>query len=220
MGDLHGRADLLERFLATRETHFPAARIVFLGDMIDRGPDSAAVLARVRQEVAKGAVALAGNHEAMFLAFLDRPEQSRFWLKHGGFEMAASYGLDAGGLAPEELHARISGAMGDEMLAWLRALPLVWQSGNLVAVHAGLDPALPVAMQEAGVLQWGHRDFGRVPRRDGIWVAHGHTVTERAFARAGRIALDTGAYATGRLSFVAVDPALPESERLMIAVTP
>lgn len=220
IGDLHGCADLLRRFLALRQGHFPQARIIFLGDMIDRGPDSASVLALVREEVARGAVALAGNHEAMFLDFLDKADPGPGWLKHGGFEMIASYGIDPAGGDPSDLRDRLRAAMGAETEAWLRALPLYWQSGNLVATHAGMDPARPPSAQEAGVLQWGHRDFGRLLRPDGLWVAHGHNVVDKAFAQGGRIALDTGAYATGRLSFAVIDPALPEVERLTIAVTP
>ncbi|SED82978.1 serine/threonine protein phosphatase 1 [Rhodobacter sp. 24-YEA-8] len=218
LGDLHGRSDLLKRFLTLRAAHFPNARIIFLGDMIDRGPDSAGILSLVREEVAKGAVALSGNHEAMFLDFLDQPEKGLSWLKHGGVEMLASYGLEPD--RPDSLCDRIRATLGEDMIAWLRALPLSWQSGTLAAAHAGMDPQRPVTDQEPQVLQWGHRDFGRILRTDGIWVAHGHTVMDRAFAHAGRIALDTGAYATGRLSFAVIDPDLPETERLMIAVTP
>jgi len=220
VGDLHGCSDLLRRFLALRKVHFPQARIIFLGDMIDRGPDSAEVLRLVQEEVAQGAVALAGNHEAMFLSYLDQPGQGASWLKYGGFEMITSYGINPAGGDPQDLRDRLRAAMGAETEAWLRALPLYWQSGNLVAVHAGMDPALPPAGQEVTVLQWGHRDFGRRLRPDGLWVAHGHNVVDQAFAHAGRIALDTGAYATGRLSFAVIEPALPEVERLTIAVTP
>lgn len=223
VGDLHGRADLLDRLMRLHASHFPQARLVFLGDMIDRGPDSASVLARLRAEEEKGAICLAGNHEAMFLSFLDQPENGLSWLKHGGLEMVESYGLTLSGAAPEmlvELRDALRARMPEGLESWLRGLRSYWQSGNVVAVHAALDPDLPLHLQTPKVLQWGHKGFGREPRADGLWVAHGHVVVEQAFASKGRIALDTGAYATGKLSFAMIDPALPPEERLTLAITP
>lgn len=222
VGDLHGRADLLDRLLRLRDNRFPKARMVFLGDMVDRGPDSAGVLARLRDEAAKGAICLSGNHEAMLLSFLEDPEAARGWLTHGGYETLESYRLlEQGGGDAGELAARLRRALeGDGSLDWLHSLPLWWQSGNLVAVHAGMDPSLAPAEQSQRVLQWGHEEFGRRSRPDGLWVAHGHVIVEQAFSRRGRIALDTGAYATNRLSFALVDPDLPELDRLTLAITP
>lgn len=224
VGDLHGRADLLLRFLALRQHHFPQARLVILGDMIDRGEASADVLALLREETATGAVCLAGNHETMLLAFLDDPvTHGQRWLAHGGLETLASFGLrgiprDAAD--HRQVRDRLRVALGHETEAWLRGLPYLWRSGDLVAAHAALDPSRPAEAQRTEVLTWGHPDFDRMPRRDGLWVAHGHVVVERAFARGGRIALDTGAYATGRLSYALIDPALPEAERMTLGVTP
>ena len=86
------------------------------------------------------------------------------------------------------------------MLAWVRALPATWSSGNLTVLHAGADPVTPLTLQSANTFMWGHPDFDRVLRTDGIWVAHGHTVVEQANADGGKIAVDTGAYATGQLT--------------------
>ena len=224
IGDLHGRADLLQRFLRLRACHFPQARLVVLGDMIDRGEDSAGVLRLLRDEAGQGAVCLMGNHEAMLLAALDDPARhGAAWLSHGGLATLMSLGLRCLPRGPAEMADMadaLRAALGPDMLAWLRGLPLLWQSGTLVAAHAGLDPARPPRAQLAEVLLWGHRAFAAGRRRDGLWVAHGHVVVERAFGRAGRLALDTGAYATGRLSYALIDPALPAAERLVIGVTP
>lgn len=223
IGDLHGCADHLRRLLRLRAHQFPGARLVFLGDLIDRGPDSAGVLQLVREEVAKGAICIAGNHESMCLSFLEQPEKSLSWLKHGGLETVQSFGLDLTGGGPEQLRAlrdAFRAALSAEGEAFLRELPDFWQSGNLVAVHAALDPQLPLAEQSTKVLQWGHPDFTRLLREDGLWVAHGHVIVPQAYAEGGRIALDTGAYATGRLSFALIDPALPRHERLTLALTP
>ncbi|WP_233713148.1 metallophosphoesterase [Amaricoccus solimangrovi] len=224
LGDLHGRVDLLERFLTLRRRHFPEHRLISLGDAIDRGEDSADVLRLLRAESDQGAVCLMGNHEEMLIEFLDDPaDQGRRWLAHGGLATLASLGLR--GLpadAAERLATReaLRERLGAETEAWLRALPPLWRSGNLLAAHAGADPDLPPERQERRHLVWGHRDFHRHPRGDGICVAHGHVVVERAHMRAGRLALDTGAYATGRLSYALIDPAAAEGERLTFAIVP
>ena len=91
-------------------------------------------------------------------------------------------------------------AMGADMIAWLRDLPSMWKSGNVTVVHAGADPATPIARQGVKTLVWGHKNFDTKPRQDGVWVLHGHTIVDVATAQDGRIAVDTGAYATGRLT--------------------
>jgi len=219
VGDLHGCAGLLGRLLAWRRQHFPEHRLIVLGDMIDRGEESARVIELLGEESAAGAVCLKGNHEEMFLAFLDDPVQAgRRWLRHGGLSTLASFGWRG---IPSDSASRIRArdavrdALAPGMVDWLRDLPLVWQSGNLVAVHAGLDPGLPVEAQEASTLTWGHDAFERQPRSDGLYVAYGHTVVRRPHLQDGRLALDTGAYATGALSYALIDPGAPEPERIV-----
>src|SRR6056297_3043779 len=90
-------------------------------------------------------------------------------------------------------------------IAWLRARPLSWRSGNVWALHAGADPHQPLDSQGDEVLLWGHPAFRRSPRRDGQWVVHGHTIVEHPHTAEGRIAVDTGAYATGRLSAALIE---------------
>jgi serine/threonine protein phosphatase 1 len=97
-------------------------------------------------------------------------------------------------------------ALGDALETWLRNQPLIWQSGSLAVTHAGADPGLPISEQPADTLLWGHPDFFSKPRRDAIWVAHGHTIMERPLAGWGRISLDTGGYRTGRISMARVEP--------------
>ncbi len=95
--------------------------------------------------------------------------------------------------------------MGDDLGQWLRNLPLVWQEGDLAVIHAGADPRKPIAEQTERTCLWGHPDFMRLPRRDGLWIAHGHTIMPEAHEDAGRIAVDTGAWRTGRLSAAWLD---------------
>lgn len=220
VGDIHGRGDLLQGLLARHEGQFPDHLLVFLGDAIDRGPDSAQVLDLLQQHSRGGAVVLKGNHEAMLLSFMDNPgdEANARWLGHGGREFLASYGVSD----PKDANARVAAcaalreAMGDTAEDWLRARPCLWQSGNLIAAHAGMDARLSLQDQTEHSLLWSNPTLSRVPRDDGLWVAHGHVISDRAYVRDGRIALDTGAYASGILSYALVDPARAPSDRVIL----
>lgn len=213
IGDVHGRDDLLAELLARLEGELPAgARLVFLGDYVDRGAQSAAVLRRLRALDAEDRVTcLSGNHEAMMLDFLDDPATAGpRWLRNGGAETLASFGVgDApagpGAAAWDALRDGFRAAMGPGLERWLRARPLLWQSGNVAAVHAGADPGRPLAEQRDEALLWGHPDFATTPRTDGTWVVHGHTIVPRPLSDGGRIAVDTGAYATGTLTAALVE---------------
>lgn len=209
VGDLHGRLDLLERLLQ-RITAMPGAdraRIIFVGDLIDRGPDSAGVLKRVQgltQTGAPGAViCLMGNHERMMLDFLDdAPRHGARWVTNGGAETLAAFGISPW-QAGLDLAARadtLRRALPPGQEAWLRAMPLIWQAPGLAVVHAGADPDRALDAQSEQTLLWGHPAFLRRARSDGIWVAHGHTIVAKPHTHAGRIAIDTGAWRTGRLS--------------------
>ncbi|MCR8724690.1 metallophosphoesterase [Frigidibacter sp. ROC022] len=210
IGDVHGCAALLDRLLERLAEEAPAARKIFVGDLIDRGDDSAGTLARLRE--LPDAVCLQGNHEEICFDFLHAPEdQGPRWLKVGGLQTLASFGI--GGLSISSRGAALSkarddlvAAMGEATLDWLRGLPSSWQSGNVLVTHAGADPAVPPGAQADAVLHWGHRDFGRVPRQDGVWVVHGHVIVDEVRIRDGRISVDTGAYAHGRLSAVVLAP--------------
>ena len=211
IGDVHGCDGLLERLLDRIDAEAPDHRIVVVGDMVDRGDDSRGVLRRLiaRRE----ATCLMGNHELMLLDFLDRPETGGRWLRHGGLQTLASYGLGAGlsEHSPPGLLARARDAladrMGTETIDWLRARPGFVQSGTVAVVHAGADPRKPLSAQSQKTLAWGAPGFGQVARADGLWIAHGHVVVDAPTAEAGRIAVDTGAYATGRLTVALIDGA-------------
>lgn len=208
VGDIHGSAALLDALLARIDDTAPA-RLVFVGDYVDRGEDSAGVLDRLhalaRSDSAR-AVFLKGNHEDMMLRFLDDPgTQAASWLRNGGLQTLASFGIGGLGANPGEASAikardALARALGPEMLSWLRGLPLSFVSGNVAVVHAAANPDKPIEAQSEQALLWGHPAFARTPRGDGVWVVHGHTIVDAVTADAGRIGVDTGAYATGRLS--------------------
>ncbi|MBP1804846.1 metallophosphoesterase [Rubellimicrobium aerolatum] len=209
IGDVHGRDDLLARLFDRLDRDHPGRPVILVGDLIDRGEDSAGVIARLRQR--PEITVLLGNHEAMLLAFLDDEERKPGrWLRHGGLQMLASYGIGgitpttAGPAALARARDALRAAMGEAALAWLRDRPLLWRSGNVVVTHAGADPALPPEDQ-SDELVWGHPRYDR-PRGDGLWIVHGHKVVPEPQVAPGRIAIDTGAYATGRLTAALVDP--------------
>ncbi|SDJ05096.1 metallophosphoesterase family protein [Salipiger marinus] len=206
IGDIHGSLPALEALLSKIESLPQVPPVICLGDYMDRGEQSAQALTRLwalAKEFGEDFVCLKGNHEQMCLDFLENPEEGgEFWLRHGGLQTLASYGIGhrPGQASHRVLRDKLADAMGPDLLDWLAGLPLSWQSGNVVVVHAGLDPALPLAAQRPSVLMWGHPEFEKTPRRDGLWVVHGHTIVPEPQVVAGRIATDTGAYATGRLS--------------------
>jgi serine/threonine protein phosphatase 1 len=207
IGDIHGRADLLERLEQIILNEAPGLPAVFVGDYIDRGENSARVIELLMSSSQTGdqpVFCLKGNHEEMCLRFLDEPlTYGERWLKYGGLQTLASYGVRPAGSDPTALkRARddLALAMGDAAIDWLRSRPTMWRSGNVCVTHAGADPSRPLESQSERALLWGHKDFAEKPRADGQWVVYGHVITDRPSATRGRIAVDTGAYATGRLT--------------------
>lgn len=225
VGDLHGCADLLEELL----THFPLSHdmpLIFLGDYIDRGENSADVL-RILQALCDSfpeTVCLKGNHEDMLLNFLIDPAKAGpRWLRSGGLQTLQSYGLspEVDIFTPREwlaLRDEFAAALGEQTLYWLRNLPTMWRSGNLALSHAGANPAVPLSMQRERDLVWGHRDFLLRARSDDMWILFGHLIVSEPTVSAGRIAIDTGAFATGRLTLARVVPGAVSFETIESAV--
>ncbi|QFU10095.1 Bis(5'-nucleosyl)-tetraphosphatase PrpE [asymmetrical] [Rhodobacteraceae bacterium THAF1] len=220
IGDLHGCSaklnDMLDRVAAELLARdIEDADLVTLGDYVDRGEDSRAVIQTLMafQETYPGLLTpLMGNHEKMLLDFLDRPEErgGRF-LRHGGLQTLASFGV--GGVIerarPEVLAAaseKLRQEMADGMEDWLRNLPLWKQSGDVICVHAAMDPVAPPELQESRPMLWGHPFFYKAPRPDGLWVVHGHDVVEEPRVHERRVSCDTGAYFSGRLTAAMIVP--------------
>ena len=202
IGDVHG-CDALLGALLDRIARDLDCQVVCVGDIVDRGEESAAAIDRLmaRPEI----LCLKGNHEAMLLSFLDEPERNaERWLRYGGLQTLASFGVGgpnpAAGRDMQRVRDDLARAMGDARIDWLRDRPLTWASGNLLVTHAGADPARAPDDQRSRDLLWGPPAFMTETRTDGTWVAFGHVIQDAPFAAEGRIAVDTGAFATGILT--------------------
>lgn len=213
IGDIHGSLRQVETLLdLINRMDARPDRVVFVGDYIDRGDDSAGVLRLLQAlDSEKEYTCLMGNHEQMMVDFLSNPaKHGSFWLNNGGLQTLASFGVSPIPLqSPEEawlrLSEELSAALGPTLELWLRSLPQYWQCGNVAVVHAGADPALPLEDQSRSHLLWGHPDFTKRPREDGLWIVHGHTIVDTVQVSDGRFSIDTGCYATGRLSAVILE---------------
>jgi serine/threonine protein phosphatase 1 len=218
VGDIHGRADLLDRLhhaiLADAAARAAAERrIVYLGDYIDRGEDSAGVIERLVERPLAGfrAVHLCGNHEDLLLRFLTDESVAPHWLHNGGDTTLASYGL-----APDRdwtrLQRNLRRALPRRHLAFLEALALSHAAGDYLFVHAGIRPGLPLDRQRREDLLWIRGEFLDSTAPHGRIVVHGHSIAHEVEFRANRIGIDTGAYMTGRLTCLALEG----SERRLI----
>lgn len=205
IGDIHGRADLFANLIERLDGSLPT---IIVGDFIDRGDNSREILEFLSREA--NFTCLMGNHEFMLLNFLSNPRKTgRQWLRHGGLQTLASFGVDgvsetSESEALETARDRLIARMGQDTIAWLVDLPLYYMSGNVAVVHAGADPDIPMDGQAPRHLLWGHPKFLRKSRVDGVTVVFGHFIMDRPSFTDGRIAVDTGAYASGRLTAVRI----------------
>lgn len=214
IGDIHGRLDLLEQLSAAidaDDTARPQARttVVFLGDLVDRGPDSAGVVRFVRDWCEHRSIRLlAGNHEEMFLESFDDLEVLRHFLKHGGRETVVSYGIDPDAYkvmkledVQDAMHRLVPQADRD----FLNSFEELIVVGDYVLVHAGLNPNFPVDAQNRQDMLWIRERFLRHSEPFSHVVVHGHTIFEDVEDTQHRIGIDTGAFRTGRLTALVLE---------------
>lgn len=225
VGDVHGCLDQLRRLDGEIDAHIAAhgrdAIIVYLGDYIDRGPQSAGVVQHLlgRRKGPVEAVMLAGNHEIMMLDFLANPKPGHSWLKFGGEDTLASYGINAkalfeGGqrLVAQKMKANIP----DDHLAFLRDCLACVTFPGIALAHAGLRPGVPLEQQGAQDMFWARYTENAFAEMQpfGLLV-HGHTPAPSPLVEYHRICVDTGAYATGRLTALCIDD---EGNRTFLSV--
>lgn len=214
IGDIHGRLDLLDRLLsrirrdaARSQAVAPVKPVaVFLGDYIDRGPASRAVLERLAGDPLPGFEThfLLGNHEAELLGFLRTASRGPGWARHGGAETLEAYGVTAPrGEDPvvwEAARAAFAAAFPAAHHQFLSGLGLYVTLGDYMFVHAGVRPGRPLAAQEKRDLIAIREPFLSAPNGLPYVVVHGHTPENRPVFTHDRLGLDTGAYVTGVLS--------------------
>lgn len=216
IGDVHGRLDLFEDMIAAIEAddtgrNAADTTIVLLGDLVDRGPDSAGVIDAARRWAERRNVRmLMGNHEEMFLRAIRQEAALRQFLRVGGKETVLSYGLDRGEyttMSLSEVHERLRTLIPAEDIAFMEQMEHVIAMGDYVFAHAGIDPAKPVAEQVPGDLHWIREPFLSHGERMDVCVVHGHTIREMVDIHAprqwpNRIGIDTGAFRTGKLTAI------------------
>jgi len=216
VGDIHGRADLLEAALDRiaaddRAGGEAQTTLVFLGDLVDRGPDSAGVVERLRRLADEGGDArfLLGNHEEVFLHALAGEAQAvRLFCRIGGRETLISYGMDAAEYERAdygEIAEALARLVPPEHRDFLAGFEQLVEVGDYVFAHAGVRPGVPLHGQRGEDLRWIREPFLRHRGALEKVVVHGHTIGEEAEFHPHRIGIDTGAYATGRLTVLALE---------------
>lgn len=217
IGDIHGRDDLLTLLLAKIEADNAArgpadTQIIFLGDLVDRGPGSAAVIetAMALKASGKNVRFLMGNHEEVFVNVCRKadPKVTRFFLRIGGEETVLSYPITRDeyiSLDMEQLTERLPSLVPEEHLAFIESFEDQIVIGDYAFVHAGIRPGVALAEQKPSDLRWIREEF--VDQRGDLEkvIVYGHTIYDEVEERGSRIGIDTGAYNSGKLTALALE---------------
>jgi serine/threonine protein phosphatase 1 len=216
VGDIHGRLDLLDQLVDEIHRDIAVRRpgkvlLVFLGDLIDRGPSSAQVVERLRSYRRDGVrpMFLLGNHEEVVLRILaGDTDVIPSWLRFGGAQCLESYGVDPQEIAAtgdEAALAAIRKAVPASHAEFLRTFVDTCRFGDYLFVHAGIRPGIALDQQRQSDLRWIREPFLLDDSDHGFVVVHGHTISIGVDERTNRIGIDTGAYRTGTLTALAIE---------------
>ncbi|MBU2981345.1 serine/threonine protein phosphatase [Lentibacter algarum] len=216
IGDIHGQHELLLDALSLIEMDGgPDARVISLGDLVDRGPDSRGVIDTLMNGINAGRnwTVLLGNHDRMFENFMRtgiishpkmRPDFTWLHERLGGLTTLASYGIDAT-LPEAELRPLALEAVPEEHRSFLASLPLYAQEGDCVFVHAGIQPKLPLKWQSEDDLIWIRDAFLNFEEPHEHLVVHGHTAVDAPEHMGNRVNIDSGAGFGRALTTVAIE---------------
>ena len=217
IGDIHGRDDLLTDLLTKIETddqqRGPAdTQIIFLGDLVDRGPGSAAVIkiAMALKASGKNVRFLMGNHEEIFVGVYRKgdPKVTRFFLRIGGEATVLSYPITRAeyiSLDMEQLTARMATLVPQAHIEFIEGFEDQIIIGDYAFVHAGIRPGVALSEQKPSDMRWIREEF--VDQRGDLEkvIVYGHTIYEEVEERGSRIGIDTGAYNSGKLTALALE---------------
>ena len=228
VGDVHGRLDLLDKMLGLIEADLdqhPARRalLLFLGDIIDRGPCSAQAIERLRsyRHANVRTVFLLGNHEEVLLRILNGERGILdSWLRFGGGECLASYGVDpktVKALPERDALKLIRQSVPEDHRKFIGDWADTLRFGDYLFVHAGIRPSIDLSMQSQSDLRWIRQPFLDDEGDHGFVIVHGHTISQDVVERPNRVGIDTGAYRTGVLTALVLDG---ENRRFIQAVIP
>lgn len=216
IGDIHGRLDLLREILDLIDQD-DAARgaantsLIFLGDVVDRGPDSRGVIEKLI-ELSRGkrtAIFIKGNHDEIFVRTCQGDKRAAgLFDRVGGRETLLSYGVSEKDYDESDLAGLTKLALGNvpaDHLAFLESFQDYHVVGDYLFVHAGVKPGVPIEEQKGSDLRWVRGEFLCHRGSHGRMVVHGHNITDEVDEQGNRIGLDTGGFATGRLTAMGVE---------------
>ena len=216
VGDIHGRADLaaqMQELICAHAARAPGASVtvVWLGDYVDRGPSTRDVIELLLGFARKQprSIFLLGNHEEALLSFLVDPRDGLHWFRLGGLETLASYGVDIDafhfGLSPEDMRDAFLAVLPDRHREFFLSLKLSTSIGDFFFCHAGVRPGVDLGAQAPHDLIWIRDEFLNCREDFGKMIVHGHTPMAEPELRSNRVNVDTGAFATGRLTCAVIE---------------
>jgi serine/threonine protein phosphatase 1 len=213
VGDIHGRADLLDETTARIDEDLARRPIkyaveIYLGDYIDRGPDSRGVIDLLTVRLVRNrAVCLRGNHEALMETFLQDPAVLQSWLPLGALQTFASYGISprSGRETAADFHRSFMATFPRTHELFLQCLRNSFHCGDFLFVHAGIRPGVPIELQDSSDMLWIRDEFLNSQQAHGTFVVHGHTPVPHPDIRHNRINIDTGAWRSGILTCIAIE---------------
>lgn len=216
VGDVHGRLDLLKTLVGMIEAdargYAGVVTVVFIGDYIDRGPESAGVIALLKGGLPKAweVVYLRGNHEQAMMDFLKEPGRNAAWLSWGGIQALESYGVPVYGARGLRENAALQAELQHELdgrghMEFLRATQLKHVIGTYAFVHAGVRANIDLNKQMENDLLFIREDFIGQPHGLPYRIVFGHTIMDEPLVEADRIGIDTGAFQSGILTAVVLE---------------